>query len=83
MMIGPSAGGEGADRAAQRAERPAPETERCDAFEVADTITAEIVARSLAEFDVFYQPAADGSQSAIQQRYAQRTAQIRCGACGE
>lgn len=44
---------------------------RCgfDAFEVADTITADIVAKSIAEFDVFYQPAADGSESVIQRRY--------------
>ncbi|HEX3065771.1 MAG TPA: DUF934 domain-containing protein [Dongiaceae bacterium] len=46
---------------------------RCgfDAFEVADTITAEIVAQSIAGFDVFYQPASDGSQSVIQQRYGE------------
>jgi uncharacterized protein (DUF934 family) len=44
---------------------------RCgfDAFEVADNVTAGIVAKSLAEFDVFYQPAADGSRSVIQRRY--------------
>jgi uncharacterized protein (DUF934 family) len=58
---------------------------RCgfDAFEVADTITADIVAKSLAEFDVFYQPAADGSQSVIQRRYGRTDLEKRCGACGE
>jgi len=58
---------------------------RCgfDAFEVADTITAEIVAQSIAEFDVFYQPAADGSQSVVQQRHGRAGSQSRCGACGE
>jgi uncharacterized protein (DUF934 family) len=58
---------------------------RCgfDAFEVADTITADIVAKSLAEFDVFYQPAADSSQSVIQQRYGRTDSEKRCGACGE
>jgi uncharacterized protein (DUF934 family) len=58
---------------------------RCgfDAFEVADTITADIVAKSLAEFDVFYQPAADGSQSVIQRRYGRADLEKHCGACGE
>jgi uncharacterized protein (DUF934 family) len=58
---------------------------RCgfDAFEVADTITADIVAKSLAEFDVFYQPAADGSESVIQRRYGRATLDKRSGACGE
>ena len=58
---------------------------RCgfDAFEVADTVTADIVAKSLAEFDVFYQPAADGSQSVIQRRYSRADPEKRCGACGE
>ncbi len=52
---------------------------RCgfDAFEVADTITADIVAKSIAEFDVFYQPAADGSQSVIQQRYGENGKPVR------
>ena len=58
---------------------------RCgfDAFEVGDVITADIVAKSIAEFDVFYQPAADGSQSVIQQRYGRAESEKRCGACGE
>jgi len=58
---------------------------RCgfDAFEVADTVTADIVAKSLAEFDVFYQPAADGSQSVIQRRYSRADSEKRCSACGE
>ena len=52
---------------------------RCgfDAFEVADGVTAEIVAKSLAEFDVFYQPAADGSPSVIEQRYGEAGAPVR------
>ena len=49
---------------------------RCgfDAFEVADNVTAGIIAKSLSEFDVFYQPAADGSRSVIQQRYEKSAA---------
>lgn len=52
---------------------------RCgfDAFEVADGVTAEIVAKSLAEFDVFYQPAADGSRSVIEQRYGEAGKPVR------
>ena len=44
---------------------------RCgfDAFEVAENVTAEIVAMSLAEFSVFYQPATDGAPSVIERRY--------------
>ena len=54
---------------------------RCgfDAFEVADSITADIVAKSLAEFSVFYQPAADGTQSVVQQRYGRVGQSKRCG----
>ena len=46
---------------------------RCgfDAFEVADNVTAEVVASSLSEFSVFYQPAADGEPTAIQHRHGE------------
>lgn len=56
---------------------------RCgfDAFEVADGITAETVAKSLAEFDVFYQPAADGSGSVIERRYGEAGAPVRRSNC--
>jgi uncharacterized protein (DUF934 family) len=56
---------------------------RCgfDAFEVADGVTAEIVAKSLAEFDVFYQPAADGSHSVIEQRYGEAGTPVRRPNC--
>ena len=52
---------------------------RCgfDAFEVADSITADVVAASLAEFDVFYQLAADGTQSVIQRRYGAAGSPVR------
>jgi len=45
---------------------------RCgfDAFEVAESITAEMVAEALCEFSVFYQPAADGRATALDQRSA-------------
>ena len=48
---------------------------RCgfDAFEVADNVTEEIVAKSLGEFSVFYQPAADGEASAIERRHGLAT----------
>jgi uncharacterized protein (DUF934 family) len=44
---------------------------RCgfDAFEVADNVTAEVVATSLAEFSFFYQPAADGAASVTERRH--------------
>ena len=53
--------------------------DRCgiDAIEVADTTTAAIVAESLGEFYVFYQPAADGSPSVIQQRYGEHGKPVR------
>jgi uncharacterized protein (DUF934 family) len=52
---------------------------RCgfDAFEVADTLTADIVAAAFAEFSFFYQPAADGSRSVIQRRYGETDAPVR------
>jgi len=52
---------------------------RCgfDAFEVADAVTADIVAASLAEFSIFYQPAADGTESVIQRRYGETGAPVR------
>ena len=61
---------------------------RCgfDAFEVADNVTAEVVATSLAEFSVFYQPAADGIVNAIQRRHggnARPAAADRVAACCE
>jgi uncharacterized protein (DUF934 family) len=58
---------------------------RCgfDAFEVADGVTADIVAKSLAEFDVFYQPAADGSRSVIERRYGEVGAAVRRPNCGQ
>jgi uncharacterized protein (DUF934 family) len=45
--------------------------QRCgfDAFEVADNVTAEVVAKSLGEFSVFYQPAADNAASVIERRH--------------
>lgn len=56
---------------------------RCgfDAFEVADGVTADIVSKSLAEFDVFYQPAADGNRSVIEQRYGEAGAPVRRSNC--
>jgi uncharacterized protein (DUF934 family) len=44
---------------------------RCgfDAFEVADDVSAEVVANALAEFSVFYQPAADGAASVVERRH--------------
>ncbi len=44
---------------------------RCgfDAFETPDTVTAEVVARSLAEFSLAYQPAADCRASVIEMRH--------------
>ena len=44
---------------------------RCgfDAFEAADNVTGDVVAKSLAEFPVFYQPAADDAASAIERRH--------------
>jgi uncharacterized protein (DUF934 family) len=56
---------------------------RCgfDAFEVADSITADIVAKSLAEFSVFYQPAADGTRSVIEQRYGTAGTPVRRSNC--
>ena len=48
---------------------------RCgfDAFEVADNVTAEVVDKSLGEFSVFYQPAADGEPSVLARRHGEGT----------
>ena len=63
---------------------------RCgfDAFEVADNVTAEIVAKSLGEFSFFYQPAADGEPSVVERRHggarnAESSAADRVAACCE
>src|SRR5713101_7906780 len=56
---------------------------RCgfDAYEVADNVTAEVLAKALGEFSVFYQPAADGEASVIERRHGGqgRTAGSRPG----
>jgi uncharacterized protein (DUF934 family) len=63
---------------------------RCgfDAFEVADNVTAEIVAKSLGEFSFFYQPAADGEPSVVERRHggaqnAESSAADRAASCCE